>query len=992
MKIRFEDLEYQNIAVKSIVDIFKGQETFRNEFTIETRKGLNLSIENHIGTANTMILQPENLLANLNEIQARHALEKTERINIRDYNFSIEMETGTGKTFVYIKTIMELNKQYDFNKFIIVVPSIAIKEGVFKTFEITKEYFEKSYEKTPYDYYIYDSKSINLLRNFATNNSIQILIMTIDAFNKSTNVINTIREQPEFDKPIDYIKNCNPIVIMDEPQNMETAIAKEAIKSLNPLCTLRYSATHKDKYNPVYKLDSIDAYNNKLVKQIEVASVKLPESHNNDYIRVMELKTSKNGITGKLEMDIRQKGKTVRKVVTVKKGDFLDEIANRDIYDGYKVMDVEIDPLNKEKSYIDLSKIKLRLGQENGGYEPEILKRLQIRKTIVEHLEKQLRLKKEKIKVLSLFFIDKVSNYRIYDTDGNQQKGKFAKIFEEEYKDIIGQEKYKSLLEDKSMSYDDVTKVHDGYFSIDKKKTKSGRTYEEYKDTKGTTQADEDTFNKIMKDKEKLLSFKEPLAFIFSHSTLKEGWDNPNVFQICTLNETKSEMKKRQEIGRGLRIAVNQDGERVQGFDVNTLTVMANESYEEFVAGLQNEMEKEEGLEFGIVKNYIFSNILINDENGNGTYLGHEKSEELYKFLEENDYIDKKGKALEKLKIDIENNDLKLPKEFLLIKEEITTKLKTISQKLEIKNADKKEKIEINKQVYLSPDFKMLWDKIKYKTTYRVNFSEEDLIKCCIERMEEEMYTKREKVTYTKTKLEVTQGGIETSKEVNDSGYIEMDDYKRLPDIVTYLQNETNLTRRAIVTILKESKFESPFRRNPQLYIEKAVEVIKNAMRSFIIDGISYKKIGDDQYYCQELFEEEELIGYLQSESKKDGNMALSNKSPYEYVVYDSNVEKDFVELFENNNNVLLYAKLPGWFKIDTPLGKYNPDWAVLINENLDSPDSKKLYFVYETKGSSNEEDLREIERNKMRCGEKHFEALKTGIIFKLKGPKDDLF
>ncbi|CAM3489863.1 type III restriction-modification system endonuclease [Pseudostreptobacillus hongkongensis] len=973
MKIKFEEnLEYQLEAIKSITDMFSGQEISKTVFTVEKANNPQLSIisdENDLGTGNKLLLHPEEILENLNKIQTRNGLPKTKVSSKNEYNFSVEMETGTGKTYVYLRTIMELNKKYGLKKFVIVVPSLAIKEGVYKTLQITEEHFKSLYENTPYDYFIYDSKKINMIRNFAVNDSIQILIINIDSFNKDINIINRERDQANGYKPIDYISKCNPIVIVDEPQNMESDIAKNAIKELNPLCTLRYSATHKEIYNPVYKLDSISAYEKKLVKQIEVATVGVTQNLNTEYIKVISIKANKNGITAKIELDIKNKSGVSRKEIGIKHGDVLSEKAKRDIYDGYIVNEITYNEVDPSKSFIDFGKVKLTLGQVNGGQDPILIKRLQIRKTIQEHFEKQLVLKSKGIKVLSLFFIDKVSNYRIYDSEtGEAKKGKYALIFEEEYNSLIQSGKYQGV--------GDVSKVHDGYFSIDKKKTKSGIEYSEFKDTKGNTNADNDTFTKIMKDKEKLLSFNEPLAFIFSHSALKEGWDNPNVFQICTLNETTSEMKKIQEIGRGLRIAVNQDGERVRGFDVNTLTVMANESYEHFVESLQKEMEKEKNIKFGVIENSIFVNIVIDYENEEEIFLGYEKSKEIFQDLIKRDYIDEVGNAKDKLKKDLDEGSLELSEEFKGIKESIIKKLKSTIGKLVVKNANERKKITLNKKVFLSDEFKELWDKVKYKTMYQVNFEVEKLIDKCIMNLDEGVYIPLEKFLYDKKRLAITKGGIEEQKSDEIEENIEVYRKYKLPDIITYLQNETNLTRKSIVKILTKSKTLNSFKKNPQLYLEQASNIIKRTMKLFIVDGIKYEKIGDVEYYSQELFEQNEIFGYLKDEMSKKGNIVETDKTPYSSIVVDSEIERKFAEGLEKNRNIKVYTKLPDWFKIPTPLGNYNPDWAILV-EDLNQ-NKEKLYFIVETKGTISEEGRRDLENLKINCGKKHFEALKV--------------
>lgn len=988
MKIKFEEnLDYQLEAINSITDIFAGQEVNKTLFTVEKQNGqLKLGTEeNELGIGNGLLLFPEEILENLNRIQTKNCVSKTKSLKGNDYHFSVEMETGTGKTYVYLRTIMELNKKYNFTKFIIVVPSIAIKEGVYKTLEITKEHFKSLYDNVTYDYFIYDSKKIDMIRNFAVNDTIQIMIITIDAFNKDTNIINQERDQANGYKPIDYIKQCNPIVIVDEPQNMETDKAKEAIKELNSLCTLRYSATHKDKYNPVFKLDSVSAYERQLVKQIEVATVGVTQNANTEYIKVTSIKTSKSGINAKLELDIKSGNNVKRKEINVKHGDDLQEKTKRDIYEGYFVNEITYNEEDPSKSFIDLGKITLALGQVNGGENPDVIKRLQIRKTIQEHFDKQKRLRNRGIKVLSLFFIDKVSNYRIYDSEtGEAKKGKYALIFEEEYNRLLELPQYSEMGDQSVPLYQRAALAHDGYFSTDKKKSKSGKEYFEEKDTKGNTSADNDTFNKIMRDKEKLLSFNEPLSFIFSHSALKEGWDNPNVFQICTLNETSSEMKKRQEIGRGLRIAVNQNGERVRGFDVNTLTVMANESYENFVDSLQKEMEKEEEIKFGVIESFIFSNIVTEIKNGNEVYLGHEKSEEIYNFLAKEEYIDDKGNTKDKLKKDLKENILRVPQEFEYLRTAIEKKIKSSIGKLVIKNANDREKININKQVFVEEDnFKKLWDKIKYKTTYQVNFDGEKLKEKCIENIDNGVYIPSEKFLFEKKKLTITKGGIEEGFSSSEQERLDLKNRFKLPDIVSYLQNETNLTRKSIVDILTRTKTLNSFKKDPQLYLEQVSNIIKRTMRLFIVDGIKYEKIGNTEYYSQEIFEESELFGYLKAEMDKLGNMVESTKSPYTNIIIDSDTERNFAQGLEENDNVIVYTKLPSWFKISTPLGNYNPDWAVLVRPDLNK-DEEKLYFIVETKGSVFEEERRETENLKISCGKKHFEAISRDINFEV--------
>ena len=504
-----------------------------------------------------------------------------------------------------------------------------------------------------------------------------------------------------------------------------------------------------------------------------------------------------------------------------------------------------------------------------------------------------------------------------------------------------------------------------------KKGTKSTDKDTVLKDTSGSTLGDEDAYNLIMKDKEKLLSFDTKLRFIFSHSALREGWDNPNVFQICTLNETRSEVKKRQEIGRGLRLSVNQDGERQHGFAINTLTVMANESYEDFADALQKEYETESGIRFGIVETHLFANIPVKQEDGSVKYLGQEASETIFKEFLDNGYIDEAGKVQDKLKTAIKENKLNIPEEFEPVKAEITALARKVCSTLNIKNNSDKKTIKLNKQVYLDPEFKDLWDRVKYKTTYSVDFASEKLIDECCKEMQTNLSVSTAKLIYTKAGLDISAGGVVA--EESDRYAVGLNNLQEnIPDIIAYLQNETNLTRKTIVEILLKSKTIDSFKKNPQRYMEQVVQIISAKMRHMIVDGIKYTKIGDDEYYAQELFETEELTGYLSK------NMIESKKSVYEYVVYDSANEESFATSFENNKNIKLYAKLPNWFTIATPLGTYNPDWVVLIE--IDGKD--KLYFVLETKADIMFDALRPLESAKIKCGRKHFEALGNEVAF----------
>lgn len=968
MKLQFNsDLDYQKESISSIVNIFKGQSIAQSNFTVSSitdevgTKGMLLT---NSGVGNRLELDEEDILNNVKEIQLKNGLKPStqKEVERNNYNFTIEMETGTGKTYVYLRTIFELNKKYGFTKFMIVVPSVAIKEGVVKSIDIMTEHFKGLYDNVIFKAYEYKSQKLDILREFAISDNIRIMVMTIQSFNKDNNIINIDNEKTNGLKPLQFIKDTNPIIIIDEPQStVSTTKAMDSVKSLNPLCTIGYSATHKDKHNLMYRLDAVDAYERQLVKQIEVASVVSKDSNNDAYIKFISVNNNKNTIKAKIEFDKWEKGGIKRVVKEFKVDDDLYELSgNRDVYKGYQI--TEINAKDGEEYISFLGYDPINLGEVRGEIDDDIIKRTQIRKTIEEHLNKELKLKKDGIKVLSLFFIDKVSNYRYYDEKGDVQKGKYAVWFEEEYTKAINNPKYNTLFKDVDIDTE-IEKVHNGYFSQDKK----GRI----KDTNGSTIADEDVYSLIMKDKEKLLSFDSKLKFIFSHSALREGWDNPNVFQICTLNETKSETKKRQEIGRGLRLAVNQDGERVFGFNVNTLTVMANESYEEFAQKLQREYEEEEGIKFGIVEKHTFANIIVDNE-GTSQYLEQEESEKIFNHLQNLEYIDDKGKITDKLKQDLKSQQVELPTEFKECEGQILSVLKKLAGNLNIKNADDKKPVKLNKIRYLSPEFKELWEKIKYKTTYSVDFDSSDLIDNCSNEIKSNLKVNKAKLLYTKAELDIAQSG--TSAEETNRNVVEVEEHNfLLPDIITFLQNETNLTRRTLVAILKNSKRLEDFKKNPQQFMDEVANIIKRKMRLKIVDGIKYQKIGDEQYYAQELFETEELSGYLSK------NMIESSKSVYDYIIYDSDVEAGFAKRFEKNEWVKMYIKLPDWFKIETPLGSYNPDWSVLIEKD----NTEKLYFVVETKGNILAEELRDREYKKIQCGHKHFEALGNESIFK---------
>ena len=982
MKLHFEpNLDYQLQAIESVCDLFRGQEICRTEFTVTMKlpdQQLTLGVaDTDKGLGNRLTLVDDQLLDNLRNVQLRNGLAPSSTLASGD--FTVEMETGTGKTYVYLRTIFELNKRYGFTKFVIVVPSVAIKEGVYKSLQITEEHFKSMYAGVPVDFFLYDSSKLGQVRNFATSATIQIMVVTVGAINKKeVNNLYKDSEKTGGEKPIDLIRATRPIVIVDEPQSVDGGLSgagKAALDAMNPLCTLRYSATHANKHHMVYRLDAVDAYERKLVKQIEVAAATIEDAFNKPYVRLLEV-SNKKGISAKVELHVQTAVGAKPQVLTVNDGDDLEQLAKRAVYADFRVGEINT---AKGEEFMELrypgGEVYLALGQAHGEVDALAVQREMIRRTIKEHLEKEKLLRPRGIKVLSLFFIESVARYRQYDKDGNPVKGDYARIFEEEYRRAAKLPAFQSLFGEVDLAQE-AAAVHDGYFSIDKK----GRWADPELDKEGglkneTSRADaERGYNLIMKEKEKLLSFGTPLKFIFSHSALKEGWDNPNVFQICALREMGSERERRQTLGRGLRLCVNQDGQRVYGHDVNRLTVIATESYQEFADQLQKEIEADTGIRFGIVEQHQFATIAITTPDGKVAPLGVDQSKALWDHLRAAGHIDAKGKVQDSLKVALKDGKLDLPEAFEPYRGQVAELLRKVTGRVEVKNRDDRETVPLRKgadgkAVTLSEDFKALWDRIKHKTTYRVQFDNDKLIRDCTAALTRDLHIARARLQWRKAEIGIGKAGVE-AREKEGAYTVTLDEADiELPDLLTDLQDRTQLTRRTLVKVLTECERLDDFKRNPQQFIEQAAEIINRCKRMALVDGIRYQRLGDDAVWAQELFETEELTGYLT-------NMLRDTKrSIYEHVVYDSATERDFADALEKDEDVVLYAKLPGWFKVPTPLGSYNPDWAVLINKD----GARRLYFVVETKSSLFTDDLRNKESAKIECGKAHFKALAVG-------------
>ena len=974
MKLHFEpDLDFQLQAIEAVCDLFRGQEVCRTEFTVTpASSGAQAQLafaENDLGVGNRLTLLDEEILKNLKDLQLRNGVPPSD--SLASGNFTVEMETGTGKTYVYLRTIFELNKRYGFTKFVIVVPSVAIKEGVYKSLQITEDHFRALYSGTPFDYFLYDSNKLGQVRNFATSPQIQIMVVTVGAINKKdVNNLYKDSEKTGGEKPIDLIRATRPVLIVDEPQSVDGGLqgrGREALGLMNPLCTLRYSATHVDKHHMVYRLDAVDAYERKLVKQIEVASATVEDAHNRPYVRLLSTDNQRSKVSARVELDVESGGKVRRREATVMDGDDLEQATGRAVYRDCRIGDIRAE---RGREFVELrvpgGQHYLRRGESYGDVDSDAVARQMIRRTIREHLDKEKRLRPQGIKVLTLFFIDTVSRYRQYDQEGQAVKGEYALMFEEEYRRLASHPDYHTLFQEVNFAAP-AEEVHNGYFSIDRKDGKDRWT-----DTAENNQTNRDNaeraYSLIMQEKEKLLSFDTPLKFIFSHSALREGWDNPNVFQICALRDIRSERERRQTIGRGLRLCVNQEGLRLRGFDVNTLTVVAMESYEAFAENLQKEIEQDTGIRFGVVEQHQFAAIPVVSDDGQTMALGFDASKVLWHHLRAEGYIDAKGRVQDSLRKALKEETLVVPDDFAQQREEIVKVLRRLAGRLEIKDAAERRSVRPCQAVLNSAAFKELWDRIKHKTTYRVAFDNEALLEKCTRDLRKAPEIPRTRLQWRKADIAIGQSGVEATETAAASPVVLDEADIELPDILTALQDRTQLTRRSIQRILSASGRLDDFKRNPQQFIALAGQAINNCKRHALVEGIKYQRLGDEHYYAQELFETEELTGYLR-------NMLDANKSVYEKVVYESGVEATFADQLEKNTAVKVYAKLPGWFTVPTPLGNYNPDWAVLI----DTEEEERLYFVVETKGDLFPGGLRNTESAKIECGRAHFDALKVG-------------
>ena len=998
MKLRFKHQKFQADAAKAVVDVFAGQPYLTPSYMMDRGSGhYQQSLteeEDFTGWSNQKIVPELNdrlILEHINKIQRANQIKPSTKLEGR-FNLTIEMETGVGKTYTYIKTMYELNRAYGWSKFIVVVPSIAIREGVYKSFQMTQEHFAEEYGKK-IRFFIYNSTQLTEIDRFASDNSINVMIINSQAFNaKGKDARRIYMKLDEFRsrRPIDIIAKTNPIVIIDEPQSVEGKQTKENLKQFNPLMTLRYSATHKSDsiYNMIYRLDAMEAYNKRLVKKIAVKGItESGSTATESYIYLESINLSKAAPTATIQFDM--KGATgIRKITrTVLEGyNLYDNSGHMEEYkQGFVVSRID----GRDDSVEFINGIKLYAGDVIGKVSEDQLRRIQIRETILSHIQRERELFYKGIKVLSLFFIDEVAKYKQYDAAGQPMNGIYAEMFEEEYKDIISNLQI-GMGEDDYMKYLSAIpadKTHAGYFSIDKK----GRMIDSKIARKETTTDDVDAYDLIMKNKELLLDRnpkKSPVRFIFSHSALREGWDNPNVFQICTLKQSSSDVRKRQEVGRGLRLCVNQDGERmdtnVLGNDVhnvNILTVIASESYDSFAKGLQNEIAEAVADRPTAVTAELFIGKVIKDDKGNEQIVDGDTGRAIHFDLIVNGYIDKKGVLTDKYYEDKANGELKVAEEVADSAASVIEIIDSIydSRAMQPENARSNNvELEVDESKLAMPEFKALWEKINSKSVYVVDFDTEELIRKSIDLLDRKLrvskiYFKVETgaMEQIKSKEDLVNGASFVKEESASYGNVVAASSNIKYDLIGKLVDETGLTRKAVIHILQGIQPETfnQFKNNPEEFIIKAAALINDEKATAIIEHITYDVMDDK--YGTDVFTDPTIKGRLGVNAMK------AKKHLYDHIVYDSSNEQAFATELDTNTNVAVYVKLPDGFYISTPVGHYNPDWAIAFYEGT----VKHIYFVAETKGSMNSMQLRLIEESKIHCAREHFKAISNGEV-----------
>ncbi len=999
MRIQYKHQKFQADAAKAVVDVFAGQPYLTPTYMMDRGSGnYQQSLteeEDFTGWSNQKIVPELNdrlILEHIQTIQRANQIKPSIKLEGR-FNLTIEMETGVGKTYTYIKTMYELNRAYGWSKFIIVVPSIAIREGVYKSFQMTQEHFAEEYGKK-IRFFIYNSAQLTEIDRFASDSSINVMIINSQAFNaKGKDARRIYMKLDEFRsrRPIDIIAKTNPILIIDEPQSVEGKQTKERLKEFQPLLTLRYSATHKSDsiYNMIYRLDAMEAYNKRLVKKIAVKGITETGSTATDrYLYLEGLNLSKGDPTATLQFEVKMASGTLKKKSRVVKiGDNLYDYSGglEEYKNGFVVKQID----GRDDSVEFLNGIKIYAGDVIGAVDEDQLRRIQIRETILSHIQRERELFYKGIKVLSLFFIDEVANYREYDAAGQPVNGKYARLFEEEYEDIINNMKLGNGEDDyiKYLNSIKASKTHAGYFSVDGK----GKMINSKVGRKETTSDDVSAYELIMKNKELLLDRnpkKSPVRFIFSHSALREGWDNPNVFQICTLKQSSSDVRKRQEVGRGLRLCVNQDGERMDtnalGNDVhnvNVLTVIASESYDSFAKGLQTEMADAVADRPRAVTVDLFVGKVIKDDKGNEQVIDQDTASAIHYDMIVNGYIDRKGVLTDKYYEDKANGEIKVAEEVADSAASVIEIVDSIydARSMQPENARSNNvELQVDEDKLAMPEFKALWSKINSKSVYVVDFDTDELIRKSIDSLDDKLrvskiYFRVESgaMDTIKSKEELVAGASFAKEESASYGVTITANSNVKYDLIGKLVDETGLTRKAVIAILQgiQPHVFNQFKDNPEEFIVKVAALINDEKATAIIEHITYDVL--DEHYGMDVFTDPTIKGKLGVNAMK------AKKHLYDHIVYDSSNERDFATDLDTNTDVAVYVKLPDGFYISTPVGHYNPDWAIAFYEGK----VKHIYFVAETKGSMSSMQLRLIEESKIHCAREHFKAISNGNV-----------
>ena len=984
MRFQFDPHQpYQTSAIEAVVDLFDGQPADVNQLVTSLRllpahpslidrcelsgQG-EFDIATEVGAVgNNLVLDEDTILSNLRRVQDRNGLDVTDGL-VDGLQFDIEMETGTGKTYVYLRTAFELAKRYQFTKFIILVPSVAIREGVRTSINLMREHFQHLYPEINMNAMVYAGERAEEVRDFATATTLQFLVMTINSLrgDKNTRIIRQARDKLAGLRPLDYLRVTRPIVIMDEPQDMESLLAQSAIWDLEPLCTLRYSATHRTTRNVVYRLDPLDAHKLGLVKTIVVADAQELGSTAKPYVKLVKV-CREPSFSAKLELVCRKKdGSYAKHEVKVIQGDDLERVSGENpAYAGnWRINEISVQPEQIELSNYGI----LRVGEEIGSNQEAVSKEM-IRETIREHMRKELQVHAKGITVLSLFFIDEVASYLGSGANNLDANGDFATWFDQLYREELA--KFPDAT--RFMPADPI-QARSGYFAQMKGKGRGAPM--RFKDSSGKTKADDDAYELIMRDKARLLSMDEPVRFIFSHSALREGWDNPNVFQICTLRDMASVTERRQTIGRGLRLPVNQDGERITDRGLVQLTVVANESYQAFAAALQDEYAKA-GVAIGFVRRSEFAHLPIMEDNKESR-LGSRRSGEIWECLRERGYINESGEVMGTWVPEQLGFTLGLPSQYVDYEEDIINIVDGCKIDAVVKPKRKRVVRTLNKQVYATPEFEAFWEKITQRTTYRVSFNRTSLVDKCVVRIKAAPYIDPIRIQVTRTGVEITRGGAKGS--VLGTRNYQLTDSYPLPDIVSQLQETTSLTRKTIIDILLGSGKLSEFLGNPNDFIKMVSSCIETELAQVLIDGIQYEPIRGSIYELREL----QADGLEEKDRFIDQLYKVTNteKTDFNYVVLDSAVERQFAQYLDGREDIKLFMKLPDKFRIPTPVGDYNPDWAIIRIED----GTEHLYLIRETKSSLDSTKRRSSENAKINAAIKHFQAI--DVDYKISTPE----